>query len=161
MRPVAEPTNTRPCPQCCCRHHHRRRRRRAVPVFFFFFCALRWEGSRIPGLREKARQIFFIDVIMTSQTDFFQHSPLYFPPFLFSPFFSPAEEFKKDSAWGSCVRAWCLFHPLFLPFPLFFPVLSFGLLLCAKMSTKVFVGNLSFKTREPDLAKFFEEVGPV
>eukprot|EP00727_Mastigamoeba_balamuthi_P007902 m51a1_g3732 putative rna-binding region rnp-1 domain-containing protein (346) ;mRNA; f:29425-30653 len=29
------------------------------------------------------------------------------------------------------------------------------------MSTKVFVGNLSFKTREPDLAKAFEVVGPV
>lgn len=29
------------------------------------------------------------------------------------------------------------------------------------MSNKVFVGNLSFKTREPDLAKAFEEVGPV
>lgn len=29
------------------------------------------------------------------------------------------------------------------------------------MSTKVFVGNLSFKTREPDLAKAFEECGTV
>lgn len=27
--------------------------------------------------------------------------------------------------------------------------------------TKLFVGNLSFKTREPDLAKFFESIGPV